>query len=116
METCCKEIEKVAKGIAQAKTFVLRSDLGIEQSKNSTLNAYLARLLFLITGHFGREGVSYGKVTAIDLSLIHDQNIKRDLIPNLVWAGCHNPFNQCQVILKRHELVEIVLHFAVRRA
>ena len=49
---------EVAKGISQAKTFVLRSDLGIEQSHNSTLNAYLARLLFLITGHFGREGTN----------------------------------------------------------
>ncbi len=48
----------VAKGIATAKTFALRSDLGIEQSHNSTLNSYLARLLFLVTGHFGREGTN----------------------------------------------------------
>ncbi|MEM1220986.1 MAG: molybdopterin-dependent oxidoreductase, partial [Bacteroidota bacterium] len=52
------QIETVAQGIAKAKTFALRSDLGIEQSHNSTLNAYLARLLFLITGHFGREGTN----------------------------------------------------------
>ena len=51
-------IEKVATGITSAKTFALRSDLGIEQSHNSTLNAYLARLLFLLTGHFGREGTN----------------------------------------------------------
>lgn len=51
-------IVEVATGIAKAKTFALRSDLGIEQSHNSTLNAYLARLLFLITGHFGREGTN----------------------------------------------------------
>ncbi len=51
-------IQSVAEGIAKAKTFALRSDLGIEQSHNSTLNAYLARLLFLITGHFGREGTN----------------------------------------------------------
>ncbi len=51
-------IIKVANDIVKAKTFVLRSDLGIEQSHNSTLNAYLARLLFLITGHFGREGTN----------------------------------------------------------
>ncbi|MEL6588595.1 MAG: molybdopterin-dependent oxidoreductase [Bacteroidota bacterium] len=51
-------IAQVAKGISEAKTFALRSDLGIEQSHNSTLNAYLARLLFLITGHFGREGTN----------------------------------------------------------
>ncbi|HAS43637.1 MAG TPA: dehydrogenase [Microscillaceae bacterium] len=53
-----KTIIQVAQGIAGAKTFALRSDLGIEQSHNSTLNAYLARLLFLVTGHFGREGTN----------------------------------------------------------
>ncbi|MEO0723433.1 MAG: molybdopterin-dependent oxidoreductase [Bacteroidota bacterium] len=51
-------IVAVAKGIAAAKTFALRSDLGIEQSHNSTLNAYLARLLFLVTGNFGKEGTN----------------------------------------------------------
>lgn len=51
-------IKEVALGITQAESFALRSDLGIEQSHNSTLNAYLARLLFLITGHFGKEGTN----------------------------------------------------------
>ena len=51
-------IRKVAYGMANAKTMAVRSDLGIEQSHNSTLNAYLARLLFLITGNFGREGTN----------------------------------------------------------
>ena len=51
-------IIEVAQGIAAAKTFTLRSDLGIEQSHNSTLNAYLARLLFLVTGNFGKEGTN----------------------------------------------------------
>lgn len=51
-------IVRVATDITQAKSFALRSDLGIEQSHNSTLNAYLARLLFLVTGHFGKEGTN----------------------------------------------------------
>lgn len=51
-------IIQVAEGIALAKTFAVRSDLGLEQSLNSTLNAYLVRLLFLVTGHFGREGTN----------------------------------------------------------
>ncbi len=51
-------IKTLAIGITSAKTFALRSDLGIEQSHNSTLNAYLARLLFLITGNFGKEGTN----------------------------------------------------------
>ena len=51
-------IRKVARGMAKAKTMAVRSDLGIEQSYNSTLNAYLARLLFLVTGNFGKEGTN----------------------------------------------------------
>lgn len=51
-------IEKVAIGVTSAKTFAVRSDLGIEQSHNSTLNSYLVRLLFLITGNFGKEGTN----------------------------------------------------------
>ncbi len=53
-----EDVRKVAKGIASASTFAIRSDLGIEQSHNSTLNAYLSRLLFLITGNFGKEGTN----------------------------------------------------------
>ncbi len=52
-------VQKVARGIAEAETMALRSDLGIEMSYNSTLNAYLARLLFLITGHFGKPGTNH---------------------------------------------------------
>ncbi len=53
------QVQEVARGISKAKTMVLRSDLGIEMSYNSTLNAYLARLIFLITGHFGKHGTNH---------------------------------------------------------
>ena len=52
-------VRKVARDLAAAKTTVIRSDLGIEMSYNSTLNAYLKRLLFLLTGHFGRHGTNH---------------------------------------------------------
>ncbi|MEM9721172.1 MAG: molybdopterin-dependent oxidoreductase [Bacteroidota bacterium] len=51
-------VEQVARGMAAAKTVAVRTDLGLEQSYNSTLNAYLARLLFLVTGNFGKEGTN----------------------------------------------------------
>ena len=54
-----EQVHKVAHGIANAKTMVMRSDLGIEMSYNSTLNAYLCRLIFLLTGHFGRHGTNH---------------------------------------------------------
>lgn len=49
------DIQKVARGMAAAESVVVRTDLGLEQSHNTTLNAYLSRLLYLVTGNFGKE-------------------------------------------------------------
>ncbi|MCB9603861.1 MAG: molybdopterin-dependent oxidoreductase, partial [Sandaracinus sp.] len=50
------ELERVARAFATAKRARVRIDLGIQQSLHSTLNSYLEKLLFLITGNFGRRG------------------------------------------------------------
>ena len=49
----------ITRKMCAAKTVAIRSDLGIEMSLNSTLNAYLKRLLFLITGNFNRHGTNH---------------------------------------------------------
>ncbi|MGV3724071.1 MAG: molybdopterin-dependent oxidoreductase, partial [Actinomycetota bacterium] len=49
-------VEQVALAFAQARTACVRVDLGLQQSLHSTLNSYLEKLLFLITGHFGKRG------------------------------------------------------------
>lgn len=53
-----EDVEKVAMGISHAKTASVRVDLGTQQTFHTTLNAYLEKLLYLITGHFGREGTN----------------------------------------------------------
>jgi len=50
---------EVTRKMAAAQTVVIRSDLGIEMSLNSTLNAYLKRLLFLVTGNFNKHGTNH---------------------------------------------------------
>ncbi|MBX3269693.1 MAG: molybdopterin-dependent oxidoreductase [Sandaracinaceae bacterium] len=50
------DVERVARGLAAAERAVVRADLGIQQSYHSTLNSYLEKLAFLLTGHFGRRG------------------------------------------------------------
>ncbi|MEO1083003.1 MAG: molybdopterin-dependent oxidoreductase [Acidobacteriota bacterium] len=50
------EVRQVARDYAAAERGCIRTDLGLEHSPNSTLNVYLSKLLFLITGHFGRPG------------------------------------------------------------
>lgn len=52
-------VYQVTRDMAAAKSVVIRSDLGIEMSYNSTLNAYLKRLLFLLTGNFGRKETNH---------------------------------------------------------
>ncbi|VAX32989.1 Molybdopterin-binding oxidoreductase [4Fe-4S] cluster binding and molybdopterin cofactor binding site containing [hydrothermal vent metagenome] len=49
-------VRRVAREFATARSASVRHDLGLEQSLHSTLNTYLEKLLFLITGHFGKPG------------------------------------------------------------
>jgi anaerobic selenocysteine-containing dehydrogenase len=51
-----EQVYEAARLIADAKSCAVRTDLGIEQTLNSTLNAYLRALLYLITGNFAKAG------------------------------------------------------------
>lgn len=50
------DVEKVAHGYAKAKAGCLRIDLGIQHTLHTTLNGYLEKMLYLVTGHFGKKG------------------------------------------------------------
>ena len=49
-------VKQVARQYATTKKACIRSDLGLEHSLHSTLNNYLVRLLYIVTGHLGVEG------------------------------------------------------------
>src|SRR5271163_4278495 len=49
-------IRDVARRIASAASVSVYEDLGIEQSLHSTLNSYLEKLLFAVTGNVGKRG------------------------------------------------------------
>ena len=51
-------VRQIARDYAQADRACVRTDLGLEHSLHSTLNTYLAKLLYLLTGHFGKEGTN----------------------------------------------------------
>jgi len=51
-----EKVEQAVDMIIEAEAMTMRSELGIEMGKNSTLNSYLGNLLFLLTGNFGRPG------------------------------------------------------------
>ncbi|MEW8627526.1 MAG: molybdopterin-dependent oxidoreductase [Candidatus Thiodiazotropha sp.] len=49
-------VQKIARDFAGAEKACVRVDLGIQQSVHSTLNSWLEKLLFLVTGNFGVKG------------------------------------------------------------
>ena len=52
-------IRSTARLIAKAKSVALLEDLGIQMNRHSTLVSYLQRLVWLLSGHFGRPGTHY---------------------------------------------------------
>jgi anaerobic selenocysteine-containing dehydrogenase len=53
-----QQARAVARAYARAEKACIRTDLGLEHTPHSTLNTYLAKLLFLVTGHFGKPGTN----------------------------------------------------------
>ncbi|MET8560896.1 molybdopterin-dependent oxidoreductase [Streptomyces flaveolus] len=51
-------VERAVDMILAARAMTVRVELGVQQGRNSTLNSYLEKLLYLVTGHFGREGTN----------------------------------------------------------
>ena len=51
-----RAVREVARGYAKAKAGCVRTDLGLEHSPHSTLNLYLSKLLYLVTGNFAKRG------------------------------------------------------------
>ena len=51
-----EDIQQAARWITNAKSCGVRTDLGLEHTRNSTLNQYLRALLSLLTGNVGRPG------------------------------------------------------------
>lgn len=49
-------IRSVAKRIAEAESVAIYEDLGVQQNRHSTLVSYLNRLIWLLTGNFGKKG------------------------------------------------------------
>ncbi|MBI4695659.1 MAG: molybdopterin-dependent oxidoreductase [Gammaproteobacteria bacterium] len=51
-------LERAVAMIGDAHAMAVRAELGIQQGRHSTLNSYLEKLLFLMTGNFGRRGTN----------------------------------------------------------
>lgn len=53
-----EQVHEAVRRFATAESATVRVDLGLQQSLNSTLNSYLEKLLFLLTGNLGKPGAN----------------------------------------------------------
>ncbi len=53
------EIRQAAEMIVDAERVAVLEDLGVQMNRHSTLVSYLQRLMWVLTGNFGREGTNY---------------------------------------------------------
>ncbi len=49
-------VRTLTRDYAAAERACIRTDLGLEQTEHSTLNLYLSKLLYLLTGNLGKKG------------------------------------------------------------
>jgi anaerobic selenocysteine-containing dehydrogenase len=61
-------LRRVAERIARAKSVSMIEDLGVQMNLHSTLNSYLNRLVWLLTGHYARPGTNNAFVPLLGLS------------------------------------------------
>ncbi len=52
-------VRKTARRIAGAESVAVFEDLGIQMNRHSTLNSYLNKLLWVLTGNFAKRGAQY---------------------------------------------------------
>jgi anaerobic selenocysteine-containing dehydrogenase len=61
-------LRDVARRIARASSFASFEDLGVQMNHHSTLVSYLHRLVYYLTGHFGKKGAAYSATSIVQLA------------------------------------------------
>jgi anaerobic selenocysteine-containing dehydrogenase len=62
------DLRAAAHRIARAKSVAVLEDLGMQMNLHSTLGSYLQRLIWVLTGHYGRPGTSNAFVPFLSLA------------------------------------------------
>ncbi|MFN0120257.1 MAG: molybdopterin-dependent oxidoreductase [Blastocatellia bacterium] len=63
-----EQLRAAARRIAGASSVSIMEDLGMQMSVHSTLGSYLQRLIWILTGHFGRPGTNNAFAPLIGLT------------------------------------------------
>ena len=61
-------VREAVRRIARASSVSVFEDLGVQMNRNSTLVSYLQRLLWMLTGNFGKEGAHNVSTTLVPIT------------------------------------------------
>src|SRR6185369_8508669 len=61
-------LRRAARRIAGAESVSVYEDLGMQMSVHSTLGSWIQRLIWLLTGNFGRKGTNYAHLPFVSLT------------------------------------------------
>jgi anaerobic selenocysteine-containing dehydrogenase len=95
-------LRQVAQRIARAKSVSMIEDLGVQMNRHSTLNSYLNRLVWVLTGHYARPGTNNAFVPLFNLSSSTRESAKSvggASPPNKARPGSHSPVTGAKVIM-----------------
>jgi anaerobic selenocysteine-containing dehydrogenase len=95
------DVERAVDLILAARAMTVRVELGIQQGRNSTLNSYLEKLLYLVTGNFGRPGTN--ALHSWFMPLWSESAAQRSAITGFEYIGGYLPLNTlAEEILSDH--------------
>ncbi|MEO8281333.1 MAG: molybdopterin-dependent oxidoreductase [Ideonella sp.] len=96
-------LRQVAERIAKAKSVSMIEDLGVQMNLHSTLNSYLNRLVWLLTGNYARPGTNNAFVPIFNLSSSKRESTAKGSKPDAAVAkarpGSHSPVTGAKVIM-----------------
>jgi anaerobic selenocysteine-containing dehydrogenase len=94
-------LRSATRRIAHAKSVSMLEDLGVQMNIHSTLNSYLNRLVWLLTGHYGRQGTNNAFVPLLSLSSSGRDQTKKTTEPkaSALKAGRFSPVTGFKVIM-----------------
>lgn len=92
-------LRQVAARIARAKSVSMIEDLGTQMNVHSTLNSYLNRLVWLLTGHYARPGTNIAFVPLLNLSSSTRQAASTPTTSSKPRPGSVSPVTGSKVIM-----------------
>jgi len=102
------DVERVARGFASAERACVRVDLGTQHTLHTTLNAYLEKLLYLVTGNFGRRGGNNLHTSLLPMLGNTDERKRRKGRP--LKRTAHHQMHPIAGILPPNILPDEILH------